>query len=173
VSSLAAKLAEHVREYYSWEKIEKRGMNEPVVVEDEHGFRSLSLPREQMFEPYRSFRLRDVTVLDTVLIVSFAWGPPEPDRDDHIYPFTLDTRKLQIDPWDDRLIAMLVAHHLEFTLGCQIETWEAERAIPVGEGCPLSSHGRMSPVYLEEPGTGRPSVIQALTERPEPPTPLE
>lgn len=54
-SHLAAKLAEHVREYYSWEKIEKRGLIEPTVVEDEHGFKSFSLPREQMFEPYRSF----------------------------------------------------------------------------------------------------------------------
>jgi hypothetical protein len=74
-SHLTAKLAEHVREHYSWEKIEKRGLIEPTVEEDGHGFKSLSLPREQMFEPYRSFRLRDVTMVDTVLIISFAWGP--------------------------------------------------------------------------------------------------
>lgn len=132
-SRLAAKLAEHVREYYSWEKMEKKDINEPTVVEDEHGFRSLSLPREQMFEPYRSFRLRDVAVVDTVLIISFAWGPPVPGEDDHIYLLPLDTRKELVDPWDDRSIATLVAHHLEFTLGCPIETWEAERAVLVAE----------------------------------------
>lgn len=130
---LAAKLAEHVREYYSWENIEKRDLNEPMVVEDEYGFKSLSLPREQMFEPYRNFRLRDVGVIDTVLIIAFAWGPPVSGEDDHIYLLPLDTRKVLIDPWDDRSIATLVAHHLEFTLGCPIETWEAARAVPVGE----------------------------------------
>jgi len=76
-------------------------------VEDEYGFKSLSLPREQVFEPYRSFRLRDVTIVDTVLIICFTWVPPVPGMDDHIYlPGTgravlLDAGISFVRPWEN------------------------------------------------------------------------
>ncbi|MGH7883721.1 MAG: hypothetical protein ACREN8_12605 [Candidatus Dormibacteraceae bacterium] len=93
-------------------KDRKRGLIEPTIEEDGHGFKSL---------------------FDTVLIISFAWGPPAPGEEDHTYLLPLDTRKILIDPWDDQSITTLIVHHLEFTLGCQIDMWEAERAVTVGE----------------------------------------
>jgi len=126
----ASQLAEYVRQNYSWEALDPK-VDEPTVVNWDTS-PSLTLPRDQMFEPYRSFRLIDAAAVGTTLIISFAWGKPE-DDDGNVYLLPLDTRPLMIDLTDESALITLVSHHIEFTLGGPRESWEPKQAIKISD----------------------------------------
>jgi hypothetical protein len=126
----ASELARYVRENFSWEALDL-GVTEPTIVNWDSA-PSLSLPREQMFEPYRSFRLLDAASVGSVVVISFAWGAPVED-DGQVYLLPLDVRDLTIDISDDAALYTWVSHRIEFTLGGPRESWESSRAIEIGE----------------------------------------
>src|SRR5690606_15735766 len=55
-------LADEIRASYAPEQLDT-GVREPTVVHLPDGFRTVTLPGEQVFEPYRSFRLIDAVAL--------------------------------------------------------------------------------------------------------------
>lgn len=116
-----AALAALFRDTYSHESLET-GVSEPTVVEHEDGSRSLTLPREQMFEPYRSFRLIDAAALGATLVITFSWDDGADDETVFLMP--LDARDLTLDLSDDIAVETFLSHHLEFTLGAPRASWE-------------------------------------------------
>jgi hypothetical protein len=66
-SAYVAVLAELVREHSESDRLDP-DMREPTVVEREDGSGSLVLPRDQMFEPCRSFRLLEAVPVGYVLV---------------------------------------------------------------------------------------------------------
>jgi hypothetical protein len=121
-------LAELVRETYSPEHLDT-GVSEPTVVELADRSRAVALPRDQMFEPYRSLRLIDAAALGTTLVITFHWD--DGDDDGTIFVMPLDGRDVQLDLADDIAVTTFLSHHLEFTLGGPRESWEAARSIPL------------------------------------------
>jgi hypothetical protein len=117
----AAALASLLKEHYAPERLET-GVSEPTVVEDENGFRALVLPREQMFEPFRSLHLLDAVALGPILIVTFRWDDGADDGTVFLMP--LDTRDIELDMDDDIAVTTFVDHHLSWTLGGPRESWE-------------------------------------------------
>ena len=126
----ASQLAEYVRQHYSWDALDPQ-VDEPIVVNWDT-FPSLTLPREQMFEPYRSFRLLEAAAVGSTLIISFAWGKPEED-DGRIYLLPLDTRPLAVDLADESALITLISHHIEHSLGGPRESWEPERTFKLSD----------------------------------------
>lgn len=120
-----ARLASMLREDYSSERLET-GVSEPTVVEGEDGFKVLALPREQMFEPFRSLHLLDAVALGDILVVTFRWD----DGNDAgtIFLMPLDTRDIELDMHSDTFVTTFVDHHLSWTLGGPRDSWEPERA---------------------------------------------
>lgn len=121
-------LAGLVRETYSPERLDP-GISEPTVVELADGSRAVALPREQMFEPYRSLRLIDAAAVGTTLVITFHWGDGQDDGT--IYLMPLDGRDVELDMSDDIAVTTFLSHHLEFTLGGPRESWEAARTTPL------------------------------------------
>lgn len=124
----AAILAQMFREAYSPDALDT-GVTEPTVQEFENGSRSITLPREQMWEPYRSLHLIDAVAMGSVLVITFAWHDGEDD--DTIYLMPLDVRDLQLEISDTIAVKTFLSHHLEFTLGGPRSTWEAARTTPL------------------------------------------
>jgi len=127
VAQVAA-LAELVRNTYSPERLDT-GVSEPTVVELADGSRAVALPREQMFEPYRSMHLIDAAALGTTLVIAFRWDDGQDDAT--IYLMPLDARDVELDMSDDVSVTTFISHHLEFTLGGPRESWEAARTTPL------------------------------------------
>ena len=121
-------LAQLVKETYAPERLDT-GVHEPTVVELADGSRAVTLPRDQMFEPYRSFHLLDAAALDTTLVITFRWDDGHDDGTVFVLP--LDGRDVELDLADERGVATFLSHHLEFTLGGPRESWEAARSRPV------------------------------------------
>ena len=117
----AAVLASLLKEHYAPERLET-GVSEPAVVEDEHGFRALVLPREQMFEPFRSLHLLDAVALGHILVVTFRWD--DGNDDGTIFLMPLDVRDIELDMNDNIAVTTFVDHHLSWTLGGPRESWE-------------------------------------------------
>jgi hypothetical protein len=124
-----AVLAEMVREHYASDRLDP-GVTEPTVVEHDGGSRSVVLPREQMFEPYRSFRLIDAATIGSVLVITFRWDDGADDGTIFLMP--LDTRDIDLDMTDNIAVSTFLSHHLEFTLGGPRESWERARTTPFG-----------------------------------------
>lgn len=124
-----AALAQLVREHFAPGQLNP-DVSEPTVVEHDDGSRSLVLPRGQMFEPYRSFRLLDAAAVGSVLVITFHW---EDGADDGtIFLMPLDTRDIDLDMADNIAVSTFVSHHIEFTLGGPRESWERARTTPLG-----------------------------------------
>ncbi|MGI9003347.1 MAG: hypothetical protein ACR2GH_17100 [Pseudonocardia sp.] len=107
-------LAELVRETYSPEQLDP-GVSEPTVVELADDSRAVALPREQMFEPYRSLRLIDAAAVGTTLVITFHWDDGQDDGT--IYLMPLDGRDVELDLSDDIAVTTFLSHNPEFTLG--------------------------------------------------------
>jgi hypothetical protein len=124
-----AALAEQVREHFAPEQLDP-DVTEPTLVEYEDGSRSIVLPREQMFEPYRSFRLLEAVGVGSVLVITFRWDDGADDGTIFLMP--LDTREIDLDMADNIAVSTFVSHHIEFTLGGPRESWERARTTPLG-----------------------------------------
>ena len=124
-----AALAALVRETYSPDQLDT-GVVEPTIVEHEDGWKSVVLPREQMFEPYRSLQLIDAAALGSTLVITFTWDDGADDGTVFLMP--LDMRDIDFDLADNITVTTFVSHHLEFTLGGPRASWEPERATPLG-----------------------------------------
>lgn len=124
-----ARLAELVRVQYSPDQLDP-GVTQPTVVELDDGSRSLVVPRDQMVEPYRSFRLIDAAAVGSILIITFQWDDGADDGTIFLMP--LDTRDIELDLADNIAVSMFLLHHLEFTLGGPRESWERARTTPLG-----------------------------------------
>ncbi|MHA6630897.1 hypothetical protein ACU61A_36120 [Pseudonocardia sichuanensis] len=121
-------LAELVKQTYAPDRLET-GVREPTIVESADGFRAVALPRDQMFEPYRSFHLLDAAALDTTLVISFRWDDGHDDGTIFVMP--LDGRDVTLDLADECAVTTFMSHHLEWTLGGPRESWEAARSTPI------------------------------------------
>jgi hypothetical protein len=64
-------LAEQIRSSYAPEQLETEDQ-ETTVVELSDGSQPVTWPRDQMFEPYRSFQLIDAAALGQTLVVAFS-----------------------------------------------------------------------------------------------------
>jgi hypothetical protein len=126
----AAALAALVRKHFSADQLET-GVSEPTLVEFKDGSKAFVLPRGQMFEPYRSFRLIDAAAMGSVLVITFGWD--DGADDDTVFLLPLDTRDVDLDMSDNIAVSTFLAHHLEFTLGGPRESWAA-RSIPLSRG---------------------------------------
>ena len=116
-----AVLASLLKEHYAPERLET-GVSEPTVVEVKNGFRALLMPREQMFEPFRSLHLLDAVALGHILVVTFRWD--DGNDDGTIFLMPLDTRDVELDMDDNIAVRAFVDHHLSWTLGGPRESWE-------------------------------------------------
>lgn len=115
-------LAGMFREFYNYESLDT-GVSEPTLVEHADGGKSLTLPREQMWEPWRSFRLIDaVAVHDAILVITFSWDDGADDGTVFLMP--LDARDIELNMSDSIAVDSFLSHHLEFTLGGPRESWE-------------------------------------------------
>lgn len=119
----AAVLAALLKEHYSPDSLET-GVSEPTMVPGEDGFEVLVLPREQMFEPFRSFHLLDAVALGPLLLVTFRWD--DGTDDGTIFLMPLDTRDVELDMDDDIAVTTFVDHHVSWTLGGPRESWEPQ-----------------------------------------------
>jgi hypothetical protein len=119
-----------LKEDFAPERLET-GVSEPTLVEGEDGFKVLVLPREQMFEPFRSFHLLDAVALGDLLVVTFRWD--DGNDDGTIFLMPLDTRDVELDMDSDTFVTTFVDHHLSWTLGGPRASWEPERATRIGE----------------------------------------
>jgi hypothetical protein len=128
-SADVARLADHVRQHYSPEQLDT-GVSEPTVVESADGSKALVLPRQEMWEPYRSFRLIDAAAVGSTLVITFTWDDGADDGTVFLMP--LDARDVELDLTDDIALTTFVSHHLEFTLGGPRQSWEAARTTPLG-----------------------------------------
>ena len=124
-----AALAELVREHFAPDQLDP-DVREPTVVEHDDGSRSLVLPRDQMFEPYRSFRLLEAVAVGSVLVITFGWDDGADDGTIFLMP--LETRDIDLDMADNIAVFTFVSHHIEFTLGGPRESWERARTTPLG-----------------------------------------
>lgn len=122
-----AELAALVLESYSPAALET-GVTEPRLVELPDGSRALTLPRDQMDEPFRSLRLIDAAALGPILVITFGW---DSDDDGTIFVMPFDTRDLDLDMADNIAVSAFLARHLEFTLGGHRASWEA-RSVLIG-----------------------------------------
>lgn len=122
-------LAEVIRTSYAPEQLET-GVREPTVVDLPDGSRAMTLPRDQMFEPYRSFQLIDAAALGEVLVVAFSWD--EGTSDDTVFVMPLDCRNVELDVRDEFAVTNFITRFLEFTLGGPRESWEPARSTPLG-----------------------------------------
>jgi hypothetical protein len=124
-----AVLAALVREHYAADRVDT-GVTEPAMVEHSDGSRSVVLPRDQMFEPYRSFRLVDAAAVGHTLVITFTWDDGADDGTVFLMPF--DARDVELDMTDNIAVTTFLSHHLEFTLGGPRESWERARTTPFG-----------------------------------------
>jgi hypothetical protein len=124
-------LAEVIRTSYAPEQLET-GVREPTVVDLPDGSRAITLPRDQMFEPYRSFQLIDAAALGETLVVAFSWD--DGNSDDTVFVMPLDCRNVELDVRDEFAVTNFITRFLEFTLGGPRESWEAARSTPLGPG---------------------------------------
>lgn len=122
-------LAGQIRASYAPEQLET-GVQEPTVVEHSDGSRSVTLPRDQMFEPYRSFQLIDAAALGTTLVIAFSWDDGR--GDDTVFLMPLDCRDVDLDVRDEFAVTNFLTRFLEFTLGGPRESWEPARSTPLG-----------------------------------------
>ncbi len=120
-----ARLASIIKEDYSPERLDP-GVSEPTLVKGDDGFNVLSVPREQMFEPFRSLHLLDAVALGDLLVVTFRWD--DGNDDGTIFLMPLDTRDSALNPHSDTEVTTFVDHHLSWTLGGPRASWEPERA---------------------------------------------
>lgn len=118
-----------VREDYSPERLDP-GVTEPSIVETANGSRSVTLPRDQVFEPNLSFRLVDAVAVGSVLFITFTWDDGADDGTPFLMP--LDTRDIDLDMSDNIAVPTFLSHHLELTLGGPRESWERARTTPLG-----------------------------------------
>jgi hypothetical protein len=125
-----ARLAAQLKEDYAPERLDT-GVTEPTVVETDDGFRALVLPREQMFEPFRSLHLLDAVAVGDILVVTFRWDDGHDDGTVFLMP--LDTRDVELDLDSDTFVTTFLDHHLSFTLGGPRSSWEPERATRISE----------------------------------------
>jgi hypothetical protein len=121
-------LAELVREHFASDQLDP-GVTEPTVVEHDDGSRSVVLPRDQMFEPYRSFRLLEAAAVGSILVITFRWDDGADDGTIFLMP--LDTRDIDLDMSDNIAVSTFVSHHVEFSLGGPRESWERARSTPL------------------------------------------
>jgi hypothetical protein len=124
-----ASLADLVREHYAPDRLDP-GASEPTVIEHDDGSKSLTLPRDQNVEPYRSFRLLKAEAVGTVLVITFRWDDGADDGTVFLMP--LDAREVTMDMNDNIAVSMFLLHHIEFTLGGPRESWERARSTPFG-----------------------------------------
>jgi hypothetical protein len=124
-----AVLAALVLEHYTADRLD-RGVSDPTVVEYDDGSRSVVLPRDHMFEPYRSFRLIDAAAVGSTLVITFTWDDGSDDGTVFLMP--LDARDIDLDTSDNIAVTTFLSHHLEFTLGGPRESWERARTTPFG-----------------------------------------
>jgi hypothetical protein len=122
-------LAEQIREHFASDQLTP-DVRDPTVVEHDDGSRSLVLPRDQMFESYRSFRLLEAVAVGSVLVITFRWDDSADDGSIFLMP--LDTRDIDLDMADNIAVSTFVSHHIEFTLGGPRESWERARSTPLG-----------------------------------------
>jgi hypothetical protein len=120
-------LADQIRASYAPEQLDSE-VREPTVVQLADGSRAVALPRDQMFEPYRSFRLLDA--LGATLVVAFSWDGE--GGDDTVFIMPLDCRNVDLDVDDEFAVTNFLTRFLEFTLGGPRESWEAARSTPLG-----------------------------------------
>lgn len=125
-----ARLAAQLREDYAPERLEP-GVTEPTLVETDDGFRALVMPREQMFEPFRSLHLLDAVAVGDVLVVTFRWD--DGNDDGTVFLMPLDTRDVELDLDSDTFVTTFLDHHLAWTLGGPRESWEPARATRISE----------------------------------------
>ncbi|MDQ4116468.1 MAG: hypothetical protein M3235_05830 [Actinomycetota bacterium] len=123
-----AELARLLRDEYSPEALDP-GVDKPTVVDHEHGFRSVAVPRSEMPEPWRSFRLLDAAALDRILVVTFTWD--DGSGDDTVFLLPLDTRDVELDLSSERQVTTFLTQLIEFTVGGPRETWEPARSTPL------------------------------------------
>jgi hypothetical protein len=124
-----AMLAELVREHYAPDRLDP-GVTEPTLVEHDDGSRSLVSPRDQMVEPYRSFRMLHAEAVGSILIVTFRWDDGADDGTIFLMP--LDMRDIDLNIGDNIAVSMFLLRHIEFTLGGTRESWESARTTPLG-----------------------------------------
>ena len=125
-----ARLAAQLKEDYSPERLET-GVSEPALVEGDDGHDVLVLPREQMFEPFRSLHLLDAVAVGDILVVTFRWD--DGNDDGTVFLMPLDTRGLELDPDSDTVVTTFLDHHLAWTLGGPRASWEPGRATRISE----------------------------------------
>ena len=121
----AAELADLVRDTYGDASLDT-GVTEPTIVENAGGFRSLTLPRDQMPEPLRSLHVIDAAAVGTTLVMTFRWGD-----DDTVFLLPYDTRDADFALDDDITVRTFVTQLVEHTLGGPRESWEAARSTPI------------------------------------------
>lgn len=122
-------LADLVQDTYGEASL-RTGVDEPTVVQEHDGSRSLLLPRDRMPEPLRSLHLIDAAAVGTTLVVTFHWGD-----DDTVFLLPYDTRHVDDADLDDPITARtLLARLVEHTLGGPRESWEAARTTPISRG---------------------------------------
>ena len=132
-----AVLAELVREHYAADRFDA-GVTEPTVVEHDDGARSVVLPKDHMFEPYRSFRLIAAAAVGSTLIITLPWDDGADDGTVFLIP--LDTRGIELDMSDNIAVTTFLSHHLEFTLGEPRQVGKERARRRSGHGFPSSGH---------------------------------
>jgi hypothetical protein len=122
-------LADQIRASYAPEQLDS-GVREPTIVQLADGSRAVALPRDQMFEPYRSFQLIDAAALGETLVIAFSWDDERDD--DMVFVMPLDCRDVDLDVDDEFAVTNFLTRFLEFTLGGPRESWEPARSTPLG-----------------------------------------
>lgn len=119
-------LADLLRDAYGEASL-RTGVDEPTVVQEDDGSRSLLLPRDRMPEPLRSLHLIDAVAVGTTLVATFHRG-----ADGTVFLLPYDTRDADDADLDDPITARtLLARLVEHTLGGPRESWEAARTTPI------------------------------------------
>lgn len=117
-----ARLAAAVVETYSPAALET-GVDEPTLMNDDGGWRAITLPRDQQPEPLRSLHLLAAVAAGPVLVVTFTWREND---DGTVFVLPLDTRDLDLDLDidDDITLTTFLVQHIEHTLGGPRDSWE-------------------------------------------------
>lgn len=118
-----AELARLFRETYCWEALDP-GVWEPTLRDG-----AVVLPRDQMWEPLRSFKLIDAVGMGPILVITFTWADGVDDYTVYLMP--LDMRGVPVDMSDPITVDTFLSHHLEWSLGGPRETWK-DRTTPLG-----------------------------------------
>jgi hypothetical protein len=126
-AALVAQLATRFTQLFGWDDSDT-GPTEPTLTEFEDGSRAIVLPRDQMWEPYRSFRLIEAAAVGTTLVITFHWG----DGDEMVFLLPIDVRPFVFE--DNIDVDSFLHRHLESTLGEAREDWEAARSTPISPG---------------------------------------